>query len=144
DMDSMCPSVSTVDVRMITDCNPRHSSMRRQRRFHAVGRKWHFPNSCACRIEDRVADRCGSQCDRRLSRAGCLRCWPVDENALDDWHINAKRQRVVTLPVGGGHLTIVPGDFLPECAARSLQYSALDLIAQALRVGNRSTIDGDS
>src|SRR5207302_1985037 len=41
------------------------------------------------------------------------------------------------------HFTIVPGDFLPECAAHSLQYAAFDLVAQALGVGDRSTIVGD-
>ena len=86
---------------------------------------------------------CGNQCDRRFSRAGRLRFWAVDQNALDDRYLDSKRQRVVTLPVDRGHLTVVPGDFLSERATHSLQHSALDLITQALRVGNRSTIMGD-
>src|ERR1700722_4039428 len=38
---------------------------------------------------------------------------------------------------------IVPGDFLPQHAARSLQYAALNLVAQAFGIGNWSTVVSD-
>src|SRR5580693_2356517 len=114
-----------------------------ERRFHAIGRKRNFANSCAGGIENRVADRCRGQRDRRLSRAQCFRCWTVDENAVDVWHLDSQWEASVTLPVDRSHLTIVPGDFLSERAARSLQYSALDLITQSIGVRNRPTIECD-